>query len=411
MALGNSRWNSDALGVDEKVRLVVDGQEIQIGEQYEAKIGFLTVPSSFALRLGHDAVVKDLVRDFAPNADFKLYIGDALQMSGKTDSLTVPADSGGTIVNLEGRDALAVVHDSYIEEEKQYTDATYFDFVKSNLADMNLDGLSADGAASRKIQTGIRALAASVEPGAKLKIANDAGVEGAVVRIVRSKIGERRYEFIKKHLDRAGLFLRAAPDGTFVLSSPAGNQKPLYRILRRRTRNALNEVSVQLHEFRNSAAPPRYSACVIYARHGGRKYARAIVSSGDVDDEMSNPRQKNANGEFSGFGIPNRLLVLRDQNVYSKEQASALARRKLAEGRRASWRLSYVATGHTAPALIGGGRAVWAPDTVVHVLDEQLGYDEPMWIESVVHRRVPHTETVINLMRTKDLLFGADDEE
>lgn len=412
MALGVAKWTSDTLGVDDKARILIDGKEVQIAEHYEVKNGYLAVPASFAARLGHDEVVKEVCDRFAPNAPFQFFIGDALQMTGYTDGVSVPEDTNGSIVQLEGRDRLALLHDAYVEEEKQYTDVTYFDFVTSNLDELGIDyTLFPDAAAMRKVQTGVLAYAASTNPGAKTKIATEEGTEGATVRILRSKIGERRYEFVKKHLDRASLFLRAAPDGNFVLASPAGDQKPLYRIVRRRTDEPQNAVSVRLYEFRNSSAPPRYSSCVIYARHGGKKYGRSTVSSGEVDDEMVNDRTRRANGRVVGFGIKNRLLVLRDVNVYSKAQASTLALRKLAEGRRACWRLSYVVPGHTAPALVGGGRAVWSPDTIAHVVDEQLGFDEPMWIESVVHRRGPHTETVVTLMRTRDLIFGSDDED
>lgn len=411
MSLGVPRWTSDALGVDDRARVLIDGEEVQIAEHYEVKNGFLTVPASFALRLGHDEVVRDISNRFAPNAPFQFFIGDALQMTGFTDGVSVPEDTNGSVVQIEGRDRLALLHDAFIEEEKQYTDVTYFDFVASNLDELQIDyTLFPDAAAMRKVQTGVLAYAASTNPGAKTKIATEEGTEGSTVRILRSKIGERRYEFVKKHLDRASLFLRADPAGNFVLSSPAGDQKPLYRILRRRTDEPRNEVSVRLNEFRNSCAPPRYSSCVIYARHGGKKYGRVTVSSGENDDEMVNDRTRGPSGKVVGFGIKNRLLVLRDVNVYSKAQASAFALRKLAEGRRACWHLSYVVAGHTAPALVGGGRAVWAPDTVAHVVDEQLGFDEPMWVESVVHRRTPQTETVVNLMRTRDLIFGSDEE-
>lgn len=403
-------WSSDARGgLDDRVRLVLAGEEVAIAEQYECHIGFLTVPSTFALRLGHGGTVSQLLKRFRPNTPFQLFIGGALQMTGATDTIAVH-EGEGSIVTIEGRDRLALLHDSYIEEEKSYTDATYFDFVARNLTEIKADfTLFQDAAAARKIQTGVRVQKPPSETSAKTKIATDAGTAGSVVRIVRSKMGERRYEFVKRHLDRAGLFLRNAPDGTFILSEPNGDQKPLYRILRRRMGSARNTVSVRLGEYRNSSAPPRYTGCVVFARHGGRKHKRGILTSdASIDDEMWNdPTGKDGK---VGFGIKNRFHVTRDANVYSMEQASAFAQRKLAEGRRACWRLQYIATGHTTPALVGGGRAVWSPDTVVHVTDDELDLDDDFWIESVTHRRTPQTETVINLMRKMDLLFGNFDE-
>lgn len=416
-------WSSDTRGnIQDRVRLVLNGEEVKIAESYEVHVGFLTVPSTFALRLGHSAVVTDLLKRFPPNTPFQLYIGDALQMTGRTDTIAIHEGDGGSIVTIEGRDALAALHDAYVEHERNYTDATYFDFVARNLDELGVEyTLFPDNAANRKLQTGVAALKPPKEPAAKTEIASDEGTKGTVVRIIRSKLGERRYEFVKRHLDHGGLFLRCSGDGNFILSEPNGDQKPVARILRRRDlpRNA---VSVKLGEFRNSSAPPRYTSCTIFARAGGRKYKRSIVtnktkrSTGglhptivstigtDIDEEMWNDPP-------DGFGIKNRFKVIRDANVHNKAQAEAMGRRILAEGRRACWRLQYIATGHTTPSLISGGRCVWTPDTIVDVQDDELGLHEAMWVESVTFRRAPQTETVINLMRKRDLLFGSSEED
>ncbi len=81
----------------------------------------------------------------------------------------------------------------------------------------------------------------------------------------------------------------------------------------------------------------------------------------------------------------------------------------MADSRRNSFSLSYNVAGHTVDAISGGGRLVWQPDTVVHVVDEELGIDGPMYLESCDYARAPKCTTRLNLMRCEDLLYGEED--
>jgi prophage tail gpP-like protein len=53
-------------------------------------------------------------------------------------------------------------------------------------------------------------------------------------------------------------------------------------------------------------------------------------------------------------------------------------------------------------------RAVWAPDTVVRVLDDEHGISGDFWIEGVTFRGSSShgTTTELTLMRPEDLVFG-----
>jgi prophage tail gpP-like protein len=53
-------------------------------------------------------------------------------------------------------------------------------------------------------------------------------------------------------------------------------------------------------------------------------------------------------------------------------------------------------------------RSVWAPDTVVRVLDDEHAIAGDFWIEGVTFRgSTSHgTETELTLMRPEDLVFG-----
>jgi hypothetical protein len=66
-------------------------------------------------------------------------------------------------------------------------------------------------------------------------------------------------------------------------------------------------------------------------------------------------------------------------------------------------------SGHSTPSLVGGGRAVWAPDTIVEVNDELLGITGTFWVAQVTHMRNPKSTSLIELMRLGDLVFGTDE--
>ena len=58
------------------------------------------------------------------------------------------------------------------------------------------------------------------------------------------------------------------------------------------------------------------------------------------------------------------------------------------------------------PALSTAGvRAVWTPNTVVDVQDEEFGLFGPWYLSSVTMRRGPETTTELTLMRPEDCVF------
>jgi prophage tail gpP-like protein len=381
--------------LDDRVRVVLAGEDILVAESYEVTKSILTQPSTFSLRFGWGDVLRGLLAKAIPNTPFQLLVGDTPCFTGALDGPEASSDasSGGTLT-VHGRDALAPVHDAFITTETSYQDSTYALMVTAEIARV-ATGLQPlifySNDANRKLTTGI-----GVKPTAEPDVDPQQASTGPTAKQLRTRIGERVYEFLKRELDRAGLFLWAAGDGSFVLSEPNGNQPASYRIVRQRgqTRNAVNVISV--HYKTDSAG--RYSEATVYGRGGGKKFGRTKVHGSFVDEEMT------------GWGF-NRPLVLRDANVNNAVQAEFYARRKLAETRRAGWTLVYTVAGHTVPSLATGERAVWAPDTVVDVRDDELGLAGSYYLEKCVYRRGPQTTTELTLMRPADLVFATGESE
>lgn len=381
--------------LNDRVKLILNESETVVyASSYEVSQSILTQPSTFSLRLGWGGTIKDLIARVQPGTKFQLEINGALQQTGAIDGYDATSDgTDGGSLTIHGRDALAPLHDAFIDTETSFGDATYAEMVAESLRELIPDSiLYFNNDANRKLTTGI-----GVKTLAMPDVDPTQNATGPSAKQIKTRVGERVYEFVKRQLDRAGLFLWAAGDGSFVLAAPNANQAPRYQILRRRgqTRNAVNVVSAH----HKNSTEGRYTEATIIGRGGGKKLGRTKTTGHFADPEMD------------GWFPNGRPLLLRDQNLSNNEQAEFYARRKLAETRRAGWNLNYTVAGHTIPSLANGARAVWGIDTVVSVTDDEFGLVGSYYIEKVVFRRNPKTTTEITLQRPADLIFAKGEAE
>jgi prophage tail gpP-like protein len=415
--------------LDDRVRLVLGGDELLITEGYEVRQGVLTQPSAASLRLAHGGVVRAITEKYPPNTTCQLFIGDAVRFTGLVDGYTVADGSGASEVTFNIRDRLARFHDAYIRADKTYTNSTYLDLVSAVLHDAlgEIMVFATENTANRLTQAGLagiggagaqsgvgtkrepivaltapeaigKGIGAILDAAAAAKAPAPSGAASSASSTphgaMLAKAGERYYDFLKKELDRAGLCLWASADGqSFVLTSPDGNQSPIGRLVRKRgtTGNAVNVLSAR---YTNDTSK-RFSEVLVYARGGGKKVGRTKAKSSYVDQEMID----------LGFDKPK---VVRDAKSATEKQAEFLARRTIAEANRSA--INYVVTvaGHTFPAIGTGERAVWTPDTCIDVQDDELGLYGSWYLEQVTFRRHPQTTTELTLIRVADLVFASD---
>ncbi len=375
---------------DDAVVIEFNEYEAVALESYEVRRSIFTQPSTFSIRLGWGGVTKELLAVLPPLLQVRLRINGCLQQTAVIDDIEAEDSVGATEINISGRDVLSFLHDACIESEIALKDESYQSLVEKALNAVLGEGsytLTTSNEAGRKLSSGIgvRQTAPGADPAEN--------TTGPTDKILKANLGERWYDFVKRQLDRAGLFLWASGDGSYVLSEPNITQDPSYRILRRRGQTR-SEVNVKRARFRN-ATSQRFSEAIICGRGPGKKSGRAQVQGAFVDEEMFDIGMR-------------RPLVKRDSNITNKEQAEFYARRKLAEARRVGWNLNYTVAGHTIPSLAGGARAVWTPDTIVEVDDDEYGIKGKYYLESVTYRRNPQTETDLVLVRPNDMIFGTD---
>lgn len=387
---------SDLLGdADDSVSLRVGGDYLVAPESYDVAVDVLTQPAAWSMRIGDGTVARELLASYPPNSPFELRIGNAQQQVGATDEIGATLNGNATEVTIKGRDALAPLHDSHVAQEQTFQDVTYADLVLKafTACGMHDATLVHTNAANRSVRAGIPVVELAPALTSYDVILEEATGQGTKHLEIRAKVGERWYDVVRRHLDRAGLFLWSAADGTFVLSAPNGAQEPAYTI-RRALGGKSNAVDLVDASFVNNTTG-RHAAYIATGRGGGGSTQRARVEGIYVDPEM----------EAWGFA---KVISFHDVNAKTPKQAEFWARRKCAEARRAGWRLEYTIAGHTLPTATGR-RAVVTPDTVMRVDDDEFGLHGNFYVEGVRYARSGGgTTTAVRLMRVDDLIFGAD---
>lgn len=408
---GAPTFVSDEIGADaDSVFIVLGGDKIVINTGWQHTESILAQPSVWTLRMGWGRVAAEILAKYPKRTPFELYVGGVLQGTGRTDRPGAEQSPGGaTEVTMSGRDALAPMHDTYVHASLpvsvgKYPDLVWFALQKCGLAPKGpIDPkiLASDNAANRDIKAGvpIRAIAPHQTVQQILDDFGEVGPNaGTVHSVPQCKVGETWLRFVRRHIDRAGLFLWAAADGTFVLAAPDANQPPSYSIVRG-TGEARPGGNVVACSFSDDGTH-RHTEAIVYGKGGGKAVGRLKAKGSFVDQEMIDA------------GYTNQPIVFRDVHTKSNVEAALFARRKLAEERRAGYRLEYTISGLTLPYLPTGGanRAVVTVDTVVSVDDRELGIQGDFYVETVTRSRSPQTTAKIRLMRTQDLLFGGVSE-
>ena len=398
---------------DETFRLKLAGEEVPIASSYTVKAGILDVPAGFSMTIGHGGLAAELLDRYPEFTPFELYVGDVLVQRGETDANELKGGRG-TEITIRGRDMLKWLVDTKLESDRTFAEKTFKQLTEVALSECGLGGLpiADDNTANRKAITGaqrVRALAPEPTEEAQTEVGG-AGRTKTVHNTLKARLAMPWWDFLVEQYRRAGLFLWAdVSTGGFVLARPRGDQTPLYRIVRRRTgKNGPGDVTVVGNPSFRRDATKRYTEIKVVGRAGGGKKGRGRISARVFDQEMIEILNPDPADRADG-GKRRKAEIIYDDKVRTTEQANWLARRKLAESRRNGWSLTYPVAGHVAPALVGGGYAVWQPDTVVEVIDEELGLEGPMWVESVEYSRAPFTLSKIHVMRIEDLLFAEED--
>lgn len=379
---------------DDIVRIRLGSDFIQTVENYNFHSAILQQPAAFTIRLSGAKGAAEVLAKYkpGPGSPTQLLIGSNPQLTGELDGADADGSPTSTTVELRGRDLLARLFDTDIPGERTFSNASYEELFKAAIADVGLSNklTFVTNAAARRIRSGstVKIMSEPVTTDEVKQTATGEGFRNTVI----AKMGESWLTFLERHFSKQGLFCWTDTDGNFVLSRPNGDQPATFHFYRARGKGS-STANVTGFRFTNDTVK-RFSEVTIFARNGGRKQGHNHTNGGFVDQEMVN----------LGF---KRRKVYRDVEVVNAREAEFFARKKIAEANRASWKLQYTISGHSAPIVDGGrrDRAIIVPDMVARVDDDELDIHQNLYIESVEYKSPPRT-TVITMMRPQDLLFG-----
>jgi prophage tail gpP-like protein len=405
--------SDDIGGLSDQVTLRLNGSDVLIAESYEVRQSYFEQPSTFSITLGSGDVAKYFLQTYGPNIPFELRIGNIVQFVGMTTAIEANGNASATTVTIHGRDGMSALIENKLEADKAFSNATYSGLIQDILTFLGISFVLVTDqnqvGDNRKKAAGVPVQVTEIPP----DLADILSTALPQKPQVQGKAGETVYHYLKRELDRAGLFLYCGVNGQYYLSAPARNQAPACRIARQRGASP-NLVNVIDYRFRFDTVG-RSARYVVVGRGGG-----APTSSGDpLPDELADLgapvgsrvgiRGEYVDPEMVELGFTN-VWVKRDKHVTSSKQAEYLARKMGAQAARHQFELTYKVSGHTIPAL-AGGRMVWSVDTIVDVRDDELGIAGPMWVESVTRRRDMGggTMTEVKLLKPDYLIFGLED--
>ncbi len=204
--------------------------------------------------------------------------------------------------------------------------------------------------------------------------------------------GEGIYEFGNRLTARHGVTIQPGGDrGVIVLNAPDYEQSPTYsiRVTSDKRAGSSNNV-IEATATRDYTKFPTYTlANGKQARTEDKPTAlrrtydmltlasafspemQRILTSAKVEAGRKMPNEPRG-GDFSLY----RLLHVQDIDARSEDQLDFCALRAIADRLKDTLEYSCTLRGHVDP----GSNAIWSVNTMVHVVDEIRGIDEPLWI-------------------------------
>ncbi len=380
----------DAIGYDEDVVQVrINDVEYEAMQYTISTAMFSRSPSSFTASIRTGEGLAEAYAKIKPGMRFEVLIDGIVQQTGRLDAVNGVVNQNGSVLNVTGRDNLAKLHDARAERDYGFAQGTYLDLVERVLGIVGVEGdILSSNDANRAAMTGKQQrVIKSVSRDGKV----DSGYKTTPVHI---KCGESWWPWLKKINDHAGLCLFAGANGLLIFTAPNVKQGASYEAWFRRGLPRSSKFFTEGNKTNNTTQRP--SKVIVRCKGGGHKSGTKDIEGVAIDQEMID------------YGI-DRTITITDYAGSTTEGATLCAKRKLAEARRLGWSMNYEAVGHVWDAVDTRKKAVWAPDTILKVHDDEHGFFGDLWIESVEMGRTPGTSTKISCMRPEDVSFFGED--
>jgi prophage tail gpP-like protein len=398
---------------------VDSGKKINRWKEYQVNSDFLTPADGWSFRVAAGDLASDERAVLQPGAQVQLSVNGYTQLEGTIDLVeTSTSRSGGTEINIQGRDLLAECVDSCADPKIRLkpNDSLYtavskiFEPFGINPSDYLIDEQT-----DRDLRTGTNYTKGGrreKKPTKRArKIVPDVGYQ-------RPHPHEGAFAFASRLAQRFGFWIWMAASGKIVIiGKPNFDQEPLHEFrskLSDTTQNNILESSLRLEL---SEQPS-----VIYAEGsgGGGEFGKAkhrAFMTNPALDVADDPAISTLLTRFPGatelafpaFQHPrlkartSRPMYLHDEESKTFEQLEKFIQREMATRVRRAYTYHCKVVGHYNRETGG----IYCVNTVANVIDDNVGAHERLWIKSRTFRksRTGGSETELELIRLNSLEF------
>lgn len=381
------------------LKLLDLGKTISSWKSYSFGNDFMNANTSWTFEVADDNVF-NLIGNVQNGQRIAVLVNGAVAATGYLDQITVDSSAhSGTVLHLRGRDGLGPMCDACMDPK------------------FNFDGLETPKAILEKLSKPFGFT--SVEPQhfenvGKLTTASTVlGVDEAGKKIVEKHItapmnsklkphpGEGIYAFCERLGRRFGYHIWSSVDAkTLIVGSPTFNSKPLYRIVHGNQPHSDNPYNLAIDSEMVVDWTQQPSAIVAEGHGGGghfKKQAIAALMVNELIHEFDNNEikalkkqykeakviTKKINAKKPPFVITPSFIkpmFVHDDSSFDIKQLSNFVRRLMADHQSQFLTIRYTVNRHSQSYQ--GNKYVWAPNTMVTVIDSVNNIKQDMWIKS-----------------------------
>jgi hypothetical protein len=295
----------------DQIRVETDAGGFEAFERVELVHDLLDVTAA-SLAIGDERSWAAVERLVEPGSQFRIYLNDRLQMTGRAEVNEIPADAqGGSMIQLTCRTKLSDANYRSADPSLKLTGGSIKDFLLQLFAPL---GYTANDfefapAADRAITTG---KAKGAEPPVDLEPLKPDQLKITPPETIR--------EAAARHLRRHHMMLWDGADGRILVGKPAVSSPVLYPLICRRGVEARSNNLLGIKRVRDWSELP--SEVWVYGTTTGADVAKSAIRGVAVDLDAA--RVAADSGHFD------RVVIIPGDGVRTRARADAQAQRELA---------------------------------------------------------------------------------
>lgn len=212
-----------------EMEIEVDGTRISIFREYAFSSHFLTPCDNFRFVIGDEVLTPGLLDLLIPGKKVTLSIDGVVQATGYIDVVDTVGDrSTGTVVTIEGRDAMSPVVDAQIDPARRYPEKTPLDkLLRDVLGDFGFTDFLIDNEANRNVAANKAIPHKKVSTAKHPRKPKKKELNEFRIPSKKPRHNETYFVFLSRITQRYGLWIWSSVDGEkAIVAAPDFEQAP-----------------------------------------------------------------------------------------------------------------------------------------------------------------------------------------